>query len=127
VRDLMTREPVTAPANETLGEFADSLSGLTRHSTYPVVSNGDVLGLLPFGAISSRPRGEWGDQLVRDSMIASDQVPVLDSEDSAEDALAALMGGEIGRGLVVHDGHLVGFISVSDVGRALSQRQAFRQ
>lgn len=127
VRDLMTREPVTAPANETLGEFADSLSGLARHSTYPVVSSGDVLGLLPFGAISSRPRGEWCDRLVRDSMIASDQVPSLDSEDSAEDALGELMGGEIGRGLVVHDDQLVGILSISDLTRVLGQRSAFRR
>src|SRR5450830_725170 len=127
VRDLMTREPVTAPANEALGEFADSLGGLARHSTYPVVSNGDVLGLLPFGAISSQPRGEWGDRIVRDSVIASDQVPVLDSEDSAEDALGELMGGEIGRGLVVHDGHLVGILSISDLARVLGQRSAFRR
>ncbi len=127
VRDLMTREPVTAPADETLGEFADSLSGLTRHSTYPVVSNGDVLGLLPLGAISNRPRGEWGDRLVRDSMLARDRIPVLDSEDSAENALNELVGGEIHRGLVLQDGRLVGFISISDVGRILNQRSAFRR
>ena len=127
VRDLMTREPVTAPADETLGEFADSLGGLARHSTYPVVSNGDVLGLLPFGAISVHPRGEWSDRLVRDSMIARDRVPSLDSEDSAEDALGELAGGEIGRGLVVHDDHLVGILSISDLARVLGQRSAFRR
>jgi Zn-dependent protease/CBS domain-containing protein len=127
VRDLMTREPVTASAGATLGEFADSLSGLARHSTYPVVSNGDVLGLLPFGAISSRPRGEWSDRLVRDSMIANRQVPVFDSEDSAEDALGELTGGEIGRGLVVRDGHLIGILSISDLARVLGQRSAFRR
>jgi CBS domain-containing protein len=54
-------------------------------------------------------------------------VPVLDTEDSAEDALNALMGREIHRGIVVHDGDLVGFISISDIGRALNQRKAFRR
>jgi Zn-dependent protease/CBS domain-containing protein len=127
VRDLMTRDPVTAPADETLGEFIDSLAGRARHSTYPVVSNGDVLGLLPFRAIAHHPRGEWDHRLVRDSMIDGEQVPILDSEDSAEEALNELMGVEIHRGLVVHDGQLVGFISMSDIGRALSQRSAFRR
>ncbi|MGC9974622.1 MAG: site-2 protease family protein [Gaiellaceae bacterium] len=127
VRDLMTREPVTAPANETLGEFADSLSGLARHSTYPVVSNGDVLGLLPFGAISGRPRVEWGNRLVRDITLTRDRVPFLDSEDTAVDALNELAGGEIGRSLVVHDGKLVGILSISDLARVLGQRNAFRR
>jgi Zn-dependent protease/predicted transcriptional regulator len=127
VRDLMTREPVTASGDETLGRFTDSLSGLTRHSTYPVVSNGDVLGLLPLGAIVAHPRGEWDARLVRETMLAKDQVPVLDSEDSAEDALNELMGGAIHRGLVLHDGQLVGLISISDLVRVLSQRDSFRR
>jgi Zn-dependent protease/CBS domain-containing protein len=127
VRDLMTRDPVTAPADETLGQFMDSLAGRAKHSTYPVVSNGDVLGLLPFRSIAHYPRSEWDSRLVRDSMLRSDQVPVLDTEDSAEDALGELAGGEIHRGLVVHDGGLVGLISISDIGRVLNQRNAFRR
>jgi Zn-dependent protease/CBS domain-containing protein len=126
VRDLMTRDPVTASADETLGQFMDSLAG-RAHSTYPVVSGGDVLGLLPFRSIARSPRDDWDHRLVRDSMLASDQVPLLDSEDSAEDALNKLVGGEIHRGLVVRDGELVGFISISDIGRVLNQRTAFRR
>jgi Zn-dependent protease/predicted transcriptional regulator len=127
VRDLMTREPVTAPADETLGEFANSLSGLARHSTYPVVSSGDLLGLLPFGAISSRPRGEWSDRLVRDGMIGRDAVPMLDAEDSAQDALDELVAGSVGHGLVIQDEQLVGILAVSDLARVLDQRSAFRR
>lgn len=127
VRDVMTRDPVTAPADETLGEFMDTLAGRARHSTYPVVSNGDVLGLLPFRSIAHHPRSEWDTRLVRDSMLAKAQVPVLDSEDSAEDALNELIRGEIQRGLVLHDGELVGFLSISDLARVLSQRDSFRR
>jgi CBS domain-containing protein len=127
VRDVMTREPVTAPADETLGEFMDTIAGRARHSTYPVVSNGDVLGLLPFRSIATHPRSEWDERLVRDSMLAKEKVPVLDSDDSAEDALTELAGGEIHRGLVLHDGELVGLISISDLASVLSQRDSFRR
>jgi Zn-dependent protease/CBS domain-containing protein len=127
VRDLMTSDPETAHADETIGEFADSLGGRPKHSTYPVVSNGDVLGLLPFRAIVNRPRGEWDDRLVRNSMIGGDRIPVLDSEDDAEEALNELMGGEIHRGLVLRDGELVGVISISDVARVVSQRRGWRR
>jgi Zn-dependent protease len=127
VRDLMTREPVVAPADATLGEFADSLTARDRHSTYPVVSNGELLGLLPFAAIDIRQRGEWGDLLVRDNMIGRDRVPVLDSDDSAESALEELIAGDIGRGLVVQDGQLTGILSVSDLKHALDQRSAFKR
>ncbi|HEY5161286.1 MAG TPA: site-2 protease family protein [Gaiellaceae bacterium] len=126
VRDLMTRDPVTASADETLGAFTGSLAG-RAHSTYPVVSGGDVVGLLPFRAITRYPRSDWEGRLVRDSMLKSDQVPMLDSEASAEGALSELAGGEIHRGLVVHDGGLVGLISISDIARVLNQRTAFRR
>ncbi|MGD0166759.1 MAG: site-2 protease family protein [Gaiellaceae bacterium] len=127
VRDLMTREPVTAPADETLGDFADSLSGLARHSTYPVVSNGAVLGLLPFSAIAAQPRPEWESRLVRDSMLAPGRVPFLDSDETAENALDELAAGDIRRGVVVHEAGLVGFLSISDIARVLTQRSAFRR
>jgi Zn-dependent protease/CBS domain-containing protein len=126
VRDLMTHDPVTAPADETLGEFVDSLPGSGRHSTYPVVSSGHVLGLLPIGSIAHRPRSEWDGRLVRSSVVDGDQVAVLDSEDAAGDALDELMANEIQRGLVMHEGELVGLISISDIVRVLSQRKSFR-
>ncbi|MGD0273148.1 MAG: site-2 protease family protein [Gaiellaceae bacterium] len=127
VRDLMTREPVIAPADETLGEFADSLGATTRHETYPVVSGSEVLGLLPFAAIAAHPRSDWNAHLVRNSMLERDQVPVLDADDTAANALDALAGGTLRRGLVVHDSQLVGFLSIADIARVLSQRSAFRR
>jgi CBS domain-containing protein len=41
--------------------------------------------------------------------------------------LNELIRGEIQRGLVLHDGELVGFLSISDLARVLSQRDSFRR
>jgi Zn-dependent protease len=127
VRDLMTREPVIAPADETLGEFADSLGATTRHDTYPVVSGTEVLGLLPFAAIAAHPRSDWNAHLVRNSVLAPGQVPFLDSDDTAADALDQLIAGNVHRGLVVDDAGLIGFLSISDIAQVLTQRSAFRR
>jgi Zn-dependent protease/CBS domain-containing protein len=123
VRDLMTYDPATASADQTLGDFMDTLAGQARHSTYPVVSGEEAVGLLPFRAIAQHPRGEWDRRLVREAMLPREEVPVLDSEDDATHALDLLMGGQIHRGLVLHDEKLIGFISVSDIGRVLSQHR----
>ncbi len=127
VRDLMTRDPVTAPADETVGEFIDSLAGRAKHSMYPVVSDGDVLGLLPAGAIAQLPRGDWQGRLVRDSALGRDRIPVFEGDDSAEHALGVLVKGDIRCGLVVQEGDLVGLVSISDIGRVLEQRSAFKR
>jgi CBS domain-containing protein len=44
---------------------------------------------------------------------------VLDEDQAAIDALAALSESAVNRGLVVEDGRLAGFLSITDLARAL--------
>ena len=46
-------------------------------------------------------------------------MPVLHEDDTAVDALAELGEAEINRGVVLDDGRLAGFISITDLARAL--------
>jgi CBS domain-containing protein len=52
-------------------------------------------------------------------MIPVEKVPMLDEDEPAIDALAELSAGEVNRGLVVDNGHLAGFLSITDLARAL--------
>jgi len=69
--------------------------------------------------LGSSPEGLSGEEAAR--RLA------LDADDTAADALDALAGGTLRRGLVVHDSQLVGFLSISDLARVLNQRSAFRR
>ena len=122
VRDLMTREPVTVPAGYTLGRFMDEIAWNRRYTTYPVVSDGRVLGLLPFRCVAAVPRSEWDERTVRDCMVAREQVPSLRADEPAVDALAELSESELSRGVVLEHGALVGLVSISDLARALEAR-----
>jgi hypothetical protein len=51
----------------------------------------------------------------------------LDADDTTADALDALAGGTLRRGLVVHDSQLIGSLSISDIAQVLTQRSAFRR
>src|SRR6185312_2334970 len=53
VRDLMTPNPVTVPSDYSLGRFMDEVAWRRRHTTYPVLEDGHVVGLLEFACISS--------------------------------------------------------------------------
>ena len=46
-------------------------------------------------------------------------MPVLDEDDTAVDALAELSETDINRGIVLDDGRLSGFVSITDLARAL--------
>jgi Zn-dependent protease len=121
VRDLMVREPATVPPDLSIGDLMDEVVWTHRYTTYPVVEDGRAVGLLPFRSVAQVPRREWDERTVRDCMLPRDEVPTLESDDSLEEALAEL-GDGVGRGLVLDGDRLVGFLSITDLVRALETR-----
>jgi Zn-dependent protease len=119
VGDLMVRDPVTVEPHLSIGRFMDQVAWSRRYTTYPVVENGHVVGLLAFRGVASVPRAEWDTQLVGQSMIGRDRVPTLRADESAIDAFAELSQGDVNRGFVLDGDHLVGFLSITDLARAL--------
>jgi Zn-dependent protease/CBS domain-containing protein len=122
VRDLMVRDPATVPPSLSIGDFMDDVVWNRRYTTYPVVENGRAVGLLPFRCVAEVPRGEWDARAVRDCMIPLEEVPLLDEDEDVLDALEELNGDNVHRGLVVDGDRLVGFLSISDLARALETR-----
>jgi predicted transcriptional regulator len=121
------RDPLTVTPDLTLEELYDRVIWAHRYTTYPVVEDGRVVGLLPFRCVAQVPRSEWGTRRVRDCMLALDQVPLVRPEEPAEEALAELSDG-VGRALVVEDGNrLAGLLSITDVVRALEVGQLRRR
>jgi Zn-dependent protease/CBS domain-containing protein len=118
VRDLMVRDPATVRQSLTLGDFMDDVVHSRRYTTYPVVDNGHVVGLLPFRCVAQVPRSEWDARTVQDCMLPVDEVPVLDEDDQLVEIVDELGQGP-GRGLVLEGDRLVGLLSISDVARAL--------
>ncbi|HET8606317.1 MAG TPA: site-2 protease family protein [Gaiellaceae bacterium] len=127
VRDLMSRDPVTVQSDYSLGRFMDEVAWQRRHTTYPVLDDGHVVGLLAFSCVSSVPRAEWNAHSVRECMIPGERVPELEPDEAAFDALGELSESEINRGIVLDRGRLVGILSAADLGRALEARPPIRR
>jgi Zn-dependent protease len=119
VRDLMSPHPVSVPPELTLGRFVDEVVGARRYTTYPVVDDGRVLGLLPFSCVAQTPRPEWDARTVADCMLGLDEVPVLGEDEDAIEALEKLQTSGLNRALVVDADRLVGLLSITDLVRAL--------
>ena len=119
VRDLMVREPVTVRPDLTLGQFMDDVVWARRYTTYPVVEDGRAVGLLPFRCVAEVPRSEWDRRRVGDCMLPRERVPVLEEEEDLTEALQELSEGPVQRGLVLDGDRLAGFLSISDLARAL--------
>jgi Zn-dependent protease/CBS domain-containing protein len=123
VGDVMARHPVVAPADLSLGRFVDEVVHGGRFTTYPVVENGHVIGLLPFRRVAEVPRSEWERRTARDAMIPLEDVPAVAEDDELVDAAGELGESEINRALVLDGDRLVGLLSITDVARALEVRR----
>jgi Zn-dependent protease/predicted transcriptional regulator len=121
VDDLMVHRPVTAPAAGTLSEFMDDVAHVHRFTTYPVVDDGRVVGLLPFARVAATPRAGWDEHRVRDCMILLEEAPVVRAGTPLLEALQEMQqqGGD--RALVLDRDELVGLLSITDVGRVVSE------
>jgi CBS domain-containing protein len=119
IRDLMVRHPVTVDADSTIGRFMDDVAGPHRFTTYPVLDGDRPVGLLAFASVAAVPRSDWDTRRVRDTMFPLDDVPLLNKDALAVDALQELSAPTGNRGLVVDDGHLAGLLSITDIARAL--------
>lgn len=126
VRDLMVRAPVTAGAESTLAEFMDDVAFRHRFTTYPVLEDGRVTGLLPFARVARVPRADWEQTHVRDCMLPQANVPVVRADDDLLNALDQMNAGATNRALVLEDGTLEGLLSVTDVIRLVSWKTAGR-
>jgi Zn-dependent protease len=127
VGDLMVSNPVTVPSHLSLGRFVDDVVWSHRYTTYPVVDEGRAGGLLHFRRLAEVPREEWDARTVRESMLPLDRVPKLQAAEGLVDALATLGESDVGRGLVIENGDLVGLLSITDLARALEVGRARRR
>ena len=120
VRDAMVRTPVTVAADASLDEFMDGVAHEHRFTTYPVVDDGRVVGLLRFAAVAHVSRDAWMRTRVRDCMLPFDDVPQLRENEPLVDAIGELGSEPPGRALVLDDGLVVGLLSITDVGRLVA-------
>jgi Zn-dependent protease/CBS domain-containing protein len=122
VRDAMIRGPVTVDAAASVQELMDEVFVPKRHTTYPVMNDGEPVGIVSFRRAMELPRAAWASTRVRDIMVGSRDVST--SPDAPlEEALTRLAGGDLGRLLVCRDGHLEGLLSLTDVTRLLEVRR----
>ncbi len=123
VRDLMTPAPATVAPDLTLNAFIDDVLQARGYSTYPVVGDHGVVGLMPVRALAAVPPAARSGQRVADVMVPRERVPVVTPDLAALDAFEILRP-EPRRALVMDDGRLVGILSITDLLRTLELQKA---
>jgi Zn-dependent protease/CBS domain-containing protein len=123
VRELMTpaAELSTVDEETTVAELIQRMLE-ERHVGYPVLRNGDFVGMVTLEDTESVPEVERDAYRVEDVM--NDDAPTLDPDTEVMDALDAMQSHRTGRLAVAdEEGNLVGLLSQTDLVMAFNVSQ----
>jgi CBS domain-containing protein len=112
---MMRRQPVTVEADLTLREAADQYFLHFPYKAYPVVRDGEFLGILSLRALQEVPRDQWDLLRAGEVVARSGPLPVVHPEEPVLQALRKLAESGQSRLAVVENGVLVGLLCGRDV------------
>lgn len=118
---IMSVPVATIPADTPISEVAETYVLGGRHSRYPVVEKGRVVGLLDLQAVRSIPRERWSSTSVGDIALHDLSRAVALPSASVESILPSLEPEGPGAVLVVEEGRLAGIVTRADVIKLLRQ------
>lgn len=117
VKSMMRKDPPTASASESVASLVhDHILGTDEHS-FPVLDNGNLLGIVTLEDVRSVPRERWESTPVRQIMTASDDCAVLSPDGDAAAAITKLSTCDVHQLPVVENGRLTGALRRQDLIR----------
>jgi Zn-dependent protease/predicted transcriptional regulator len=121
VKEVMTPGPEFVDGDLTIETLVQEHFLGRRHSRYPVLHEGSIVGLITLPDIKTVDRSDW--PFVRTIDVTNRDVPslVVKTDAPVQSVLPRLAGDRPGALLAVEDGRLVGIITRSDVIHLLEQ------
>jgi Zn-dependent protease/CBS domain-containing protein len=119
VGDIMSSPAISIRDDCTLAAAVDQYFFTHHYVGFPVTAGGRVVGILTLRDVRAIDKERWADTLVRDAMTKLDPEELLQTGESAIDALKKLSAKKIGRGPVMKGGRLTGMLSRGDIMRVV--------
>ena len=123
VRDIMTKNVSTVPPDITVEQLVSEYFLVHRHGGYPVVQDGNILGLVTLQSVRAIPREMRSSTRVEQAMAHGEPMITVKSTLSALDAMHRMARERVGRLLVVEDGQLLGIVTRGDLMRTIQTRE----
>ncbi|XRQ09368.1 site-2 protease family protein [Actinomadura welshii] len=118
--DVMTPDPMVADAATPVQDLVDNVVLTHRYSTYPLVENGRLAGLVTLNRVRATPPDQRRTLRLADIACPPDEVPTARPHDLMPDLLPRMAGCTDGRAIVLDDaGQVIGLITPTDISRAL--------
>jgi len=123
VEDIMTRDVLMAPPNITIQQLVSEYFLNHRHEGYPVVKNGQILGIVTLQCVRAIPKERRETETVEQAMVHCEPTATVKPSVTALDTLHRMAREKVERVLVVEDGRLLGIVTRGDLIRTIRTRQ----
>jgi len=124
VRDVMVRAIVTMPPQLSLQSAVDEFFVAYGYGGFPVVADGQVIGVIAVEDVQAIARGLWSWRTVGDVMRPASSDLFISPEASMMQALERMVGAGYDRLVVIDAGRPVGLVTRSAVAQFLQLRKA---
>ncbi len=122
VGDLMTTDPVSAPADMTVEAFVEHVLSRWPHDLIPVIAEGRVVGGVGFKEINGFPRSKWSTTTLANISTAIANIPTAERRLGAAEAFERMTAAGASRLLVIESGRLHGILTLKDLARQVFLR-----
>ncbi len=123
VGNIMTHEVLTVPPDITVQQLISDYFLVHPHGGYPVMRDGQLLGLVTLQSARSIPKDMRATETVAQAMLPFERAPTIQPTVSALDALQRMARERVGIMLVVDGNSLLGMITRGDLMRTIQTRQ----
>ncbi|MFP3952239.1 MAG: site-2 protease family protein [Candidatus Bathyarchaeia archaeon] len=122
VEKIMTRDVKSVEPDLTIQQVVDRYFQRYAHNGFPVMQDGDLVGMICSHDIQQIPEEQWDMVKVEDVMKPGEELYTVSPESNSADALMEMAKRDIGRLPVLRNGEMVGLITRSDITRAIRLR-----
>jgi CBS domain-containing protein len=119
VEDVMNRDVVQIPPNMKVTDFISKVLNNNHHTSFPVVLERRLHGMLLLEELRRVPREEWSRLEAREVMRPVDDSMFISASAPIPQAQLMLSSNGLGRAVVLDsNGLIVGYVSLRDVSKA---------
>jgi Zn-dependent protease/CBS domain-containing protein len=122
VSEIMTRDLITINNSITLDRLVDDYFLKYRYNSYPVVSDGMLLGMVSIHDVKQIPREDWKDVNVSKILDARIVGFCVHPDDDATLAMSRMIKNGLGRVPVIDSGKLIGIVSNKDIMQIIKHK-----
>jgi Zn-dependent protease/predicted transcriptional regulator len=122
VRDIMTKDVKTVRPDITVDEFIRDYLLQFRHEVYPVLTDGQILGLVSIQDAKQILREGWNATHMKDIMKPTEKIVTVRPDQDAIEVMMKMSRYDVGQVLVVASGKLLGIVTHSDILQVVRAR-----